>query len=127
MKQLFVTIIAMLLAGCMMTQSTAKAPDISINQAIFDGNIEVTKQHLAGGVDVNAIDAGGWTPLHWAAGKGCKETIKLLLVNGANVNATAATGRTPLDYTLLTNKTETTDLLRKHGARTAEELIAEEK
>jgi len=53
MKQLFVTTIAILLAGSMMTQSTAKAPDISINQAIFDGNIEVTKQHLAGGVDVN--------------------------------------------------------------------------
>ena len=131
MKQLLITITAVVLVGCATTQQPeppiAKAPDISINQAIFDGNIEVTKQHMTGGLDVNAIDAGGWTPLHWAASKGCKKTIKLLLANGANINAIAATGRTPLDYTLLQNITETIDFLRKHGGKTSEELKAEGK
>ena len=131
MRHLLITIAAVVLVGCATTQqpesSIAKAPDISINQAIFDGNIDVTKQHLTGGVDVNSIDAGGWAPLHWAASKGCKKTIKLLLANGANINAIAATGRTPLDYSLLNNITETIDFLRKHGGKTSEELKAEGK
>jgi len=33
---------------------TAKAPDISIWDAAAKGNIEVIKQHLAAGTDVNA-------------------------------------------------------------------------
>ena len=43
---------------------TAKAPDLSIWDAAEDGNIEVVKQHLAEGADVNAKDKLlGWTPL----------------------------------------------------------------
>ena len=34
---------------------------------------------------------------------------------------------TPLDYALVFNQSETADLLRKHGAKTSEELKAEEK
>ena len=38
---------------------TAKAPDISIHQAAYDGNIEAVKQHLAAGTDVDAKDMNG--------------------------------------------------------------------
>ena len=44
----------------------AKAPDISIHEAVAAGNIEVVKQHLAAGVDVNALSVNGKTPLDWA-------------------------------------------------------------
>ena len=64
-KKLFVTFTAMLLAGCTMKRSLAKAPDISMNQAVYEGNIEIINQHLSFGADINTKDAGGWSPLHW--------------------------------------------------------------
>ena len=58
MKHLLITIAAVLLAGC-----GPPVPDISIYDAVEDGNIEVVKQHLAAGTDVNAKVKDGSTPL----------------------------------------------------------------
>ena len=65
----------------------AKAPEISIHKAAEEGNIEVVKQHLATGVDVNAKNDRGRTPLLRAAEYGRKEIVELLITNGADVNA----------------------------------------
>jgi len=54
---------------------TAKAADISIHSAAFEGNIEAVKKHLAAGSDVNLKGKFGETPLHWAAHKGSKEIV----------------------------------------------------
>ncbi len=75
---------------------TAKAPDISINDAAKAGNIEAVKEHLAAGVDVNTKGVGGMTPLHRAAREGHKETVEFLISNSADVNAKDKTGRVPL-------------------------------
>ena len=121
-KKLFVTFKALLLAGCMTKHSSAKAPDISMNQAVYEGNIEIINQHLSFGADINTKDAGGWSPLHWAVGEGHEKIIKLLLAKKADINAIDQTGKTPLDYALLNKKKETADLLRVYGAKTAKEL-----
>jgi cytohesin len=132
------------------------APDISIHDAAFDGNIEVVKQHLAAGTDVNAKAEGRATPLMDAARKGHKEIVELLIAKGADVNAKAGdAGSTPLHIAadrghkevvaLLIDKGadvnmkeedgttpldyaegEIADLLRKHGGKTEEELKAAE-
>ena len=47
---LLTTIAAVLLVGCGESQSTAKAPDISIHDAVEKRNIEAVKKHLADGV-----------------------------------------------------------------------------
>ena len=101
----------------------AKAPPISIHDASEDGNIEVVKQHLAAGTDVNAKNDSGVTPLHRAAYYGHKEIVVLLIAKGADVNVKNDVGYTPLDG----NHPDTADLLRKHGGKTAEELKAEGK
>ena len=79
---LLTTIAAVLLVGCGDAQSpeppTAKAPDISIHEAAKNGDIEVVKQHLASGEDVNAKLAGFGTPLDLAKG----ETADLLRKHG---------------------------------------------
>ena len=78
MKYLLITIAAVVLVGC--------GPSMSIYDAATEGNIEVVKQHLANGADVNASNMHGETPLHRAAWYGHKEVIQLLINNGAYAN-----------------------------------------
>ena len=124
---------------------TAKAPDIDIYGAAFEGNIEAVKQHLAAGTDVNAKGPGGETPLHDAAITGRKEVVELLIAAGADVNRLffepfklqeeLNDGQTPLDWAIKGKHTKTTNLvhdetiaiLRKHGGKTGEELKTEGK
>jgi ankyrin repeat protein len=126
-SQLIAIVAAVLMVGCCTPAPEpppAKAPDISINQAVFDGNIEAVKQHLAAGADVNAKDDNGWIPLHFAVYYGHKEIAELLIVEGADVNAKTKDNTTPLDLAIEYNQTETADLLHKHGGKTGEELTA---
>ena len=113
MKHLLITIAAVLLVGC-----GPPVPDISIYDAVEDGNIEVVKQHLAAGTDVNSKDKDGWTPLHEAASEGHNKIIELLVAKGADVNAKGADGETPVDAAA---SPETTDFLRKLGGKTGVE------
>jgi hypothetical protein len=101
----------------------AKAPNISIHEAVMRGNIEAVKQHLAAGTDVNAKNRDKWTPLHYTASSGCKEIAELLIAEGADVNAKKTLlDHTPLDRAIRNKQTEIADLLRKHGGKTGEEL-----
>jgi ankyrin repeat protein len=49
------------------------------------------------GADVNARDYGGYTPLHFAAGRGDNELIQYLVSKGADVRAVARNGQTTAD------------------------------
>ena len=114
MKQLLLTTIAaVLLVGC-----GPPVPDISIYDAVEDGNIEVVKQHLAAGTDVNSKDKDGWTPLHEAASEGHNKIVELLVAKGADVNAKDDDGETPVDAAA---NPETAGLLRKHGGKAGAE------
>ncbi len=99
--------------------------ELSIHYAAEDGNIEVVKQHLVAGTDMNAKNRGEKTPLHNAAEYGHKEVAELLIAEGADVSAKDTFSTTPLDYTK--RHPEIADLLRKHGGKTAEELKAKGK
>ena len=138
-QQLLITIAAVVLVGCGQSQQSApapevklvetsepvaeaakpepptvKAPDISIHQAVRNGNIEAVKQHLAAGTDVNAIDENrGITPLVYAAREGHKKIVELLIAKGADVHEKAKDGTTPL---LSTKTKEIAELLIAEGA-----------
>ena len=117
---LLTTIAAVLVVGC-----GCKPAWLSIFNAADQGNIEAVKKHLADGVDVNKKDKGGYTPLHWAAFGGHKETVELLIAKGAEVNAKDyEIGATPLDCAIIQDYVEIKKLLVKHGGKTAEELKA---
>ena len=114
MKQLLITIAAVVLVGCGEPSSEL------LQQSVTDVNVEAVKQHLADGADVNVKDeARGFTPLHFATPNGQKEIVELLIADGADVNAKMNNGMTPLDCSALippsSNKTEIVDLLSKHG------------
>ena len=124
MKHLLITTIAaVLLVGC----GESQPPAISIHEAASDGNIEVVKQHLEAGADVNVKDNIGLTPLHMAAGDGRKEVAELLIAKGAEVNMKNKYSKTPLDWAIDFKHTELADLLRKHGGKTGKKLETEGK
>ena len=92
MKQLLITIAAVVLVGC------GEPPSELLLQSVTDGNVEAVKEHLADGADVNAKDeARGLTPLHFATQNGQKEIVELLIADGADVNAKMNNGMPPLD------------------------------
>ena len=140
MKQLIITIAAVVLVGCGESQQSSiivelksespivKALDISIHDAARDKNIEVLKQHLESGIDVNLKDKFGDTPLHKSALNGHKVIAELLIEKGADVNIIISSGplmgQSALDFASVLKSTETADLLRKHGGKTSEELKA---
>jgi ankyrin repeat protein len=95
---------------------TVEAPDISISEAAWDGNIEAVKQHLAAGTDVNAKGRDGWTPLHAAAYYVHKEIGELLIGKGADVNAKNDDGWTPLHQASAGGHKETAEILLANGA-----------
>ena len=133
MKHLLITTIAaVVLVGCGESQQsvpqaevepaaeasqpepqTAKVPDIDIHDAAFEGNIKAVKQHLAAGVDVNAKNVDGYTPLHSARNE---EIVEIFIVNGANINAKDANEFTSLHYAAARGHKEVAELLITKGA-----------
>ena len=109
---LLTTIAAVVLVGC--------GPSVDIHQAVKDGNIEVVKQHIAAGTDMNAKDVKGKTPLHLAAGRGHKEIVELLIAKDADVNARTAffitCEETPLHLAAWDGHKEIAELLIVNGA-----------
>lgn len=61
-------------------------------------NPETVRILIANGADVNAAQAGGYTPLHQAAAAGLEEITRILLAAGANPAARCDQGKTPGDY-----------------------------
>jgi hypothetical protein len=137
-SQLLTTIAAVLVVGCGESQqsapapeakpvepvaeaatpetTTAKPPDISIYDAVREGNIEAVKRHLASSAGVNAKNAEGWTPLHEAATCGYKEVVELLIENAADVNAKTTWGGTPLHRAAIYGYKEIAEVLIAAGA-----------
>ena len=125
MKQLLITIAAVVLVGC-----GPSVPDISIHDAAKLGQIASVKQHLAAGVDVNFKDKSGRTPLFYAVKQRRTQTVVLLIEKGADVNATSM-GETPLMQLSGAGLVKETEAIRKilnnHGAKNYSELKAEGK
>ena len=118
---LLTTIAAVVLVGCGESQppepTTAKAPDIDIHDAARTGDIEVVKQYIATGADVDAktaLEKG--TPLDQAASWGHKEIVELLIAKGADVNAKDKRGQTPLHFASSRGYKEIVELLIAKGA-----------
>ncbi|KAK3154138.1 hypothetical protein QOZ80_2BG0186660 [Eleusine coracana subsp. coracana] len=51
--------------------------------AIFGEHVDIVKYLLDHGANKDNVDRNGFTPLHSAAGLGCRETVELLLARGA--------------------------------------------
>ena len=128
MKQLLITIAALVLVAC----GSSQAPKISLFEAAVKGDLKAIRQHIAIGTDISenttertetpllgAILLGvGW----YNTGPHKIKVLQLLISNGADVNAKTDRGKTCLDVAKEMNEYEVIKLLLKHGAKTAEEL-----
>ena len=147
---LLTTIAAVVLVGCGNPEA-----DRSLFEAIRNGKIEIVKESIADGANINAFNANIISPLHYAVSNGQKDIVDLLINEGANVNFSGGNrGFSPLHVSVLNNQVEITellvkndadltlknaegktsldfadgviaDLLRKHGGKTGAELKAE--
>lgn len=71
-----------------------------IHSAAKAGDAARVRQALDSGVNVNAKDQGGNTPLIWAAYSGSLEVIKLLLDRGADTQVTYKKARLSVNFSL---------------------------
>ena len=133
MKQLLITIAAVVLVGC--GEANLSKDELALFDTVksptLDGKsskIELIKKLIESGINVSAKEkTTGQTPLHYAAKNYHREIAELLIANGADVNEMCAQGFTPLDYLELDNKVWVSDgknlkeemikLLRKHGGK----------
>ena len=79
-------------------------------------DLEVGKQLLDRGANVNARDHTGWTPLYMAATDGQLETTRMLLEHGAAINTLIDGGYTPLHAASTEGHVEVVRLLLECGA-----------
>ena len=95
-----------------------KVPDISIHDAATEGDIEIVKQHLAVGADVElkCVNCGG-TVLGHAVSGGHIEIVELLISKSADVNTKFDdNGATPLQLAAGEGHKEIVGLLVAEGA-----------
>ena len=89
-------LIVLLVLGTLLPIRTAAAADERLPQAAAQADLQLVRQLLAARADVNAPDADGTTPLHWAVWADHPETVEELLRAGAKATPPNAFGVTPI-------------------------------
>jgi ankyrin repeat protein len=87
-----------------------------LHEAARYENLEMVRELIANGADVNAKDHCNSTPLHNAARYGYLEIVRELIANGADVNTKNNYGCTPLHYAAHNGFLETVRELISNGA-----------
>ncbi len=117
-------LLSLVLAGCAANQPTANQPaptqnpqTISMFRSVREGHAESVKILLATpGVDANARDERGSTPLIEAARFGHDDVVRALLARGADVKAKDNEGRTALSLAAQGGHAQTILILKQAGA-----------
>lgn len=86
-----------------------------IFKAVINNDDNVRKIVAANPALVNAKNAYGWTPLHWAAFKGRLDMVKYLVNQGAKVNDESTPGMTPLFLAATNGHDDIVKFLIHHG------------
>lgn len=115
---------AILLAAGVLTFSAAatlaspaqQTDEVALLKAASEGHVEDVRTLLEQGLNVNARNDDGWTPLLFAALGGHTEVVGLLLERGADVNASNNEGWTSMIAAALGGHTDVVGLLLEHGA-----------
>jgi len=96
--------------------STRYINEDHLRQAAGRGDVEEVRDILGRGINVNAVDYGGNSPLMMAAWKGHVEVARLLMDRGAEVDKKSQGGSTPLKAAAQMGHVEVARLLLDRGA-----------
>ncbi len=109
-KPIICTLALILLSGCMTT------PAEKLRKAAADGNFLRVETFLEQGVDAQAADDHGMTPLFLAVKNGHRDVAALLLEQGVAVNPRRPDGMTPLSLAVQQGHRDVVTLLLNKGA-----------
>jgi uncharacterized protein len=98
-------------------------PDISIFQAVDEGDYSAVQAHILTGTSVNAVNQTGHTPLYMAISNRKPAIVNLLLSSGASVNAENKGQLTPLYEAAGEGNLELVQELLDKGARAGEVYV----
>jgi ankyrin repeat protein len=105
------------LAGCSRQSTTNNTQVAALFRATREGNTDMVRSLTsAPGVDVNATDETGSTPLLEAARFGHDEICRILIAAGANVKAKDKNGKTALQLAIQGDHDEVVRVLKQAGA-----------
>jgi len=90
--------------------------DTAWEDAIKSGDVQIVLDLLERGIDVDARDRYGQTPLMLAAHAGHREVVETLIAHQANLNFTAEFGLSALMLALVAGHAEVARLLTSAGA-----------
>jgi len=90
--------------------------DAAWEDAIKSGDVQTVLDLLERGIDVDARDRYGQTPLMLAAHAGHREVVETLIAHQANLNFTAKFGLSALMLALVAGHAEVARLLTSAGA-----------
>ena len=104
--------ILIIMTGC---KSSPPKPDADIWTLLQQGD-EQAKGFFLGEIDVNAADAMGRTPLHYAAENGNSQLAAFFISLGADVNALDNKNQSPLGVCIENGKSKVAELLAAANA-----------
>ncbi|MFC1652081.1 ankyrin repeat domain-containing protein [Planctomycetota bacterium] len=98
--------------------------DIStLHMAVVMGDLARVRSLVGQGVDVNAKDELGKTPLFWAISLRQIKVVDLLITQGADVNAKTQDGQTPLYIAVIRGSREVMEMLIANGAEVTSQIV----
>ncbi|HEU4834193.1 MAG TPA: ankyrin repeat domain-containing protein [Pyrinomonadaceae bacterium] len=105
------------LAGCNRQNTANSAQVAALFRATREGNTDMVRSLVsAPGIDVNATDETGSTPLLEAARYGHDEISRILIAAGANFRAKNRDGKTALQLAIQGDHDEVVRILKQAGA-----------
>jgi uncharacterized protein len=104
------------LLAVFMSAALSAATPANLFDAVKAGDAQAVRALLKQRVNVNATEADGMTPLHWAVRSNDIDTVQLLLRSGANSKAANRYGVTPLSLAALNGNAAMIEVLIKARA-----------
>jgi ankyrin repeat protein len=99
------------------SEATVEVPKVDLHSAVYTDNLEVVRQHIEAGSDLNMLEPSrASTPLITAAFLGKAEAAKILIDAGADLNYKNADGSTALHTAAVFGNTEVAGILIDAGA-----------
>ncbi len=110
-----ILVVSLLIAANCVKQENP-TPRVSLHAAALQGSIDVIRQHIKAGSELNEKDVYGSTPLIIAATFDKTEVARALIEAGADMAITSNDGSTPLHIAAFLCRTEIVKALLENGA-----------